>query len=241
MNYIRHKVSNFISKSNLHGNITLSGLVKAANRMNIMVKPYSSSKRMLLMLRLTKESNNVPALCVKDQDNIMIFYDDALSEDETIFAIAHEIGHIELGHNITFKHNDRQEKEANTFAHYLLTPSNNYKIANKTCVISLCICLIIIILLIAPWRKNNQPTSLSSKGLNNTDTSSETVESQSTFSEINNSDICYFTEKGEVYHLYRDCGYLKNSKTVISNTIAHCHKDRLCSACKKRHESELNK
>ena len=71
MNYIRHKVNNFISKSNLHGDITLSGLIKAANRMNIMVKPYSSSKRMLLMLRLTQESNNAPALCVKEYYDIL--------------------------------------------------------------------------------------------------------------------------------------------------------------------------
>lgn len=241
MNYIRHKVNNFISKSNLHGDINLSGLIKAANRMNIMVKPYSSSKRMLLMLRLTKESNNAPALCVKDQDNIMVFYDDALSEDETIFAIAHEIGHIELGHNINCKHNTRQEKEADTFAHYLLSPKYNYNIAIKACVISLFICISIIIILVAPWRENNQPTSLYDKSLNSTATSSETVESQSTFPEINNNDICYFTERGEVYHLYRDCGYLKNSKTVMSDTISHCHKERLCSVCKRRHESELSK
>lgn len=241
MNYIRHKVKNFIQKSNLQGNITLSELIKAANRMSVIVKPYSSSKRMLLMLRLSKESNNVPALCVKDQDNIMIFYDDTLSEDESAFAIAHEIDHIELGHNITGKNNEKQEKEANTFAHYLLTPANNYNMAIKACVISLCICFSIIIILITPWQESDQLTSLSSKDFTRTAKSSESVESQSTSPEINNNDICYFTEKGEVYHLYRDCGYLKNSKTVMSDTIAHCHKDRLCSACERRYESELNK
>ena len=168
----------------------------------------------------------------------MIFYDDALSEDETIFAIVHEIGHIELGHNIDCKHNTRQEKEANTFAHYLLSPEKNYNIAIKACVISLFICISIIIILVAPWRENNQPTSLSDKSFNRNAISSETVESQSTFTEINSTDICYFTERGEVYHLYRDCGYLKNSKTVMSDTILHCHKGRLCSACERRYERQ---
>ena len=46
---------------------------------------------------------------------------------------------------------------------------------------------------------------------------------------------CYFVSgSGEVYHTRADCNYLKNSKNVISGTLADASaagKTRLCSAC----------
>lgn len=48
---------------------------------------------------------------------------------------------------------------------------------------------------------------------------------------------CYFVSgSGEVYHTRADCNYLKNSKNVISGTLADASaagKTRLCSACSK--------
>ena len=48
---------------------------------------------------------------------------------------------------------------------------------------------------------------------------------------------CYFVSgSGEVYHTRADCSYLKNSKNVMSGTLADASaagKTRLCSACSK--------
>ena len=228
MNYIRHKVNNFISKSNLNGNITLPALIKAANGNGILVKPYSASRLMLIMLGMAKESKSAPALCVKDQSNIMVFYDDALSRDKTIFAIAHELGHIELGHSVSDKHNIRQEKDANMFAHYLLTDANrNYDKTIRICAIALLLCLSVIALL-ELWHKNDYLSASPSQ-------------TQTAVTEPTNNEMCYYTDKGVVYHIYRDCQYLKNCDVVLTDTISRSHKERLCSACKKRCESKFGK
>ena len=62
---------------------------------------------------------------------------------------------------------------------------------------------------------------------------------QSTIEEkLNNNTTCYFTEYGEVYHIYKDCYYLKNSKAVYTTTIGQCRHDRMCSACNRRLNNE---
>ena len=46
----------------------------------------------------------------------------------------------------------------------------------------------------------------------------------------------YYTPKGEVYHLKRDCSYIKNSKEVLSGTLEAAQtagKLRACSRCGK--------
>lgn len=48
---------------------------------------------------------------------------------------------------------------------------------------------------------------------------------------------CFRTKGSDVYHLFRDCRYLKNAKEIIEGTVADAEKDgceRICSACKKQ-------
>ena len=49
----------------------------------------------------------------------------------------------------------------------------------------------------------------------------------------------YWTESGGVWHLYSDCGHLKNSDNVISGSqddALEAGKRNVCSTCKKKHE-----
>lgn len=72
-----------------------------------------------------KESELGAALC--DGDKWYIIYDDTLSSSQKRFVVAHELGHIFLGHRLKnghFVHDSYNlEKEANSFASKLLSPA----------------------------------------------------------------------------------------------------------------------
>lgn len=72
-----------------------------------------------------KESELGAALC--DGDKWYIIYDDTLSSSQKRFVVAHELGHIFLGHRLKNGHfihdNYKLEKEANSFASKLLSPA----------------------------------------------------------------------------------------------------------------------
>ena len=49
----------------------------------------------------------------------------------------------------------------------------------------------------------------------------------------------YWTKGGEVWHLFKDCGHLKNSKSILSGSVEDAienGKEKVCSACSKRQE-----
>jgi len=48
-----------------------------------------------------------------------------------------------------------------------------------------------------------------------------------------NNETVYWLEKGSVYHLYKDCYYLKDKK-YLSGTLEECELAKLCSRCEKR-------
>ncbi len=63
-------------------------------------------------------------------------------------------------------------------------------------------------------------------------TEEATTEEETTKREHNG--IYYWTESGEVYHKWSDCGHIKNSLEVFSGTIYEAKvagKERVCSAC----------
>ena len=54
----------------------------------------------------------------------------------------------------------------------------------------------------------------------------------------------YWTKSGGRYHLYQDCGYIKNSTEVTNGTVAQSYEtkgiDQLCQRCKKQKMKEEN-
>lgn len=77
-------------------------------------------------------------------------------------------------------------------------------------------------------------------GSNSTDEYSSAPSYESGYSESSsseesaNSKTVYWTEKGKVYHKYRDCSGLRKSKNVLSGTISDSGKPRLCKRCEDR-------
>ena len=68
---------------------------------------------------------------------------------------------------------------------------------------------------------------------NSSDTEENSEAAESTY---DNSTV-YWTEKGSVWHLYKDCGYLSKSKEIKSGSVENAveaGKDKLCSSCGKK-------
>lgn len=212
MNYVEHSVIRFKRKNKLN-KVTYKKLLSVCHRKEYIVKSYSSGFDYMVASGVWKKAQRSNSVFVADEDgNVMIFVRDSLTADKRLFALAHELGHITLGHT---KETEEAEKEADLFAHYLLEDSKNNRFEYVTLVIIVFLCMVISWLL-GNWYNANI-TAKEIKTNNYT-----------------KSEICYFTKYSEVYHLYSDCYYLKNSKEVCTGTVDTCYKDRLCSACENR-------
>ena len=110
---------------------TLDDLVGIVNTLGFEIIDYSRDEedediraliRELGISELTKTSR---AFTYRKQDVKLLFLEDSMSADEKRYAIAHELGHIILGHmnsGTGFSADMEDEFEANEFAHYLLHP-----------------------------------------------------------------------------------------------------------------------
>jgi hypothetical protein len=77
----------------------------------------------------------------------------------------------------------------------------------------------------------NESDSKNDSGSSLSDKDSETE------SEVKIGDTVYWTESGSVWHLYRDCGHLKNSQNVLFGTVNEAEeagKEHVCSTCNKK-------
>ena len=134
--YIKEKAYNFLIRyriTNLNFNIQL--LTEIAILNNWQLCKYSSNQKLIHNLQL-EENMRLDAFTFLENTQIIIFYNDNLPENDILFNILHEFGHILLKHS---SNNNiigsgliketliRQENEANTFACEVLAPSCIFK------------------------------------------------------------------------------------------------------------------
>ena len=93
------------------------------------VASYKEANDIIEICKLRKHTKYNAFMFVEPKNNIkMILYKDELSTSDKLFSLAHELGHIVLGHTYcgvleqNFKNTD-QEREANIFALQLLAPT----------------------------------------------------------------------------------------------------------------------
>nr|WP_317357963.1 ImmA/IrrE family metallo-endopeptidase [uncultured Tyzzerella sp.] len=134
--YIKEKAYNFLIRyriTNLNFNIQL--LTEIAILNNWQLCKYSSNQKLIHSLQL-EENMCLDAFTFLEDTQIIIFYNDNLPENDILFNILHEFGHILLKHsssnnvigNGLIKETlIRQENEANTFACEVLAPSCIFK------------------------------------------------------------------------------------------------------------------
>lgn len=89
-----------------------------------------------------------------DSNYRLVFLNEDLNDEESVFVLAHEIGHIVFNHvkSGTVIGNDVQEEyEANEFVHYLLNPTPLVKVKNAIAThkkLVICVSIVLIIALI---------------------------------------------------------------------------------------------
>ncbi len=233
MNYIKHSSIKFLQKNHLLGKeVTFERLLSASRRNGYIVKYYSTANMQLVLLDLYDRSKQSSSVCCKDENgNVCIFIDDSISEDEQLFALAHEIGHIILNHNPVEnrKSKGRQEREANLFAHYLITKPSSQKLSNMiNCLLGILVFCILSIMLVMMSSPSAEEIPTANHNYSVTEQTEEPKP-------ITDSTVCYLARYSTVYHIYRDCSYITNSETVYETTVGESGKDRMCSRCAARY------
>ena len=223
------KAKKFRSNYKINNKTDLTRIKKIIHICGYNLSTYSEERFKLISLKLWTEAQTAPAISVIDSNkNITVYYNDKLPSIVQRFALAHELGHIKLRHIHRNLKGPRQEREADKFAEYILSPQNNDKIAliQIDCLIIMaCLCILSIgyIFNTSKYQATQQNNFIE----------------QSISETMTDSTVCYYARYSQVYHLYRDCYYLKNSKTVYTNTVNRCNIDRLCSACKRRKNKKV--
>jgi len=230
MNYIKHKALHFIKETNISKiPITPQALRTAAQRKGYIIKGYSTSATLMIVLGIYDEAKKAASVSTIDADkNILIFIDDLMPRDKQLFALAHEIGHIELSHTLRTP-GSIQENEANRFAHYLLFFNRVRFPISKALIPLIAVLCVIAILLSSVLLKSCEAITTASPG-------SSSLLQERYLNDTHIAQTYYWTESGRVYHLYYDCQSLKNSKAILSGSFAEAckAKERLCKFCDKR-------
>ncbi len=66
--------------------------------------------------------------------------------------------------------------------------------------------------------------------------SGEFVSNEQDTDEIDAEQIVYWTKSGKVWHISRDCRYIKNSTEILCGTVTEAKeagKEKICSGCEK--------
>lgn len=126
----RKAAYSLLRKQGLH-EPTLDDLVGIVTTLGFEIIDYSRDeedediKALIRELGISELTKTSRAFTYRKRDVKLLFLDDSMSADEKRYAIAHELGHVMLGHvnsGTGFFADMEDEFEANEFAHYLLYP-----------------------------------------------------------------------------------------------------------------------
>lgn len=100
------------------------------------------------------------AFTYKNNETRLIFLCESMTNDEKLYALAHELGHILCNHfstNSQSVSSVKEEREANEFAHYLLEPSFCVKVnvllsKYKKLLIIVALILLVVIVAFLVWK-----------------------------------------------------------------------------------------
>ena len=100
---------------------------------NWVLSDYAAGKRSIALLGLKQLKEKTDGFCAVTENHVYIFYDSSLPMGRQRFTIAHEIGHLVLGHvgngMATVENREpsgterAEERQANQFAARLLAPA----------------------------------------------------------------------------------------------------------------------
>lgn len=201
-------------------NPSLDDLLRITTAMGYEIVDYSPTENadsvtiLLRELSLEQFVKSQKAFVYSKGEIRLLFVCDTLSPNEKRYAIAHELGHIAMGHMKNGVCNDtdvEEEYEANEFAHYLLNPGNGTKCKlwirrHALLAVVIGVCLILGI-----------STPFIIKGI---------MKAQSYYGEY------YITESGEKYH-DKNCMIIKGKTNIrrLTKEDYECGKYQPCQIC----------
>ncbi len=184
-NLIRHAIKE----------VTLKNVERYARTKGWSVQYYGDggiSDKFLVSVGMLDYSQSVDSFTYLDGLRRIMFIRQSFKDDQRLFLLLHEIGHLMLGHNIG-QLSFEEEREANRFAEKCLKPHH-----------SKCIVIVSILAIIA------STVFFASIALND-------ISPDSPIKSSNNLDLVYITEHGEKYHRI-DCRYIEGKDNIVSLT-----------------------
>lgn len=180
---------------------------------------YNEAVDIIEQYQLQEMSEKNDSFATRIGNKIVILYDDNISQLDFPYILAHEIGHIVLGHLDNTNNTDdiyTKERDCNCFANELLGYIPNHKIS-IVCGVG-AITTIILTIIIVLFNNNysitqNPPLDTS---LNIIISIDESVLSEHIITE---STSVYITQYSEKFHL-EGCRYIKNKDNLIKVSIA---------------------
>lgn len=197
---ITTKVNKFVSDNSLH-TVNYYNLKEAAEKLGYSVIEFNGVfndgdvAALIKDLKLDEVVMRSRGFTYADRNFRLIFINEDLNEEEKVFVISHELGHIvceHFGAGPVIGNDVREEHEASGFAHYLLNKSCWRKLqvrlitANKKALVSIVLAIAIIFLAVMGGMAYNKKVS---------------------YSEF------YKTESGNKYHK-KECIFVKEKKNI---------------------------
>lgn len=166
--------------------------------------------------------------CFTAGNRHVVFIRSGHSERDQIILLLHEAAHIWLEHfheaDIVHRTSTLRELQANVFSITVFFLSAMFR---QMLPIAACIGIGFLI-----FNLTSKPDDVEVFVIQ--ETVAEEITESTTI-----PDIVYYTERGEVYHIYEDCRHLKNS-TVYSGSVEDSEKSRCCNTCLERNKKDLN-
>ena len=123
---IKRPAYRVLAEAHIQSVLTFDDVMRICRANNWRVCSYAHARDLIFEFNLEEKARKHKGFVLRGADRTLILYSESLSTRERITVIAHEIGHIVLGHQPgdTFSHvEDAQEIEAHVFAYELVCPS----------------------------------------------------------------------------------------------------------------------
>lgn len=215
-NEIKKKVEDF-NRHYLKGrDASYQNLIDALGELGFSIIPFEQSdtdsdlRTIIDSLGICKFISEEKAFTYVSSEYRLVFIHEGLSNEEKLIVLAHEMGHIiceHFGHKNIIGIDQREEHEANEFAHFLLYPSNvtimsRWLRRNASLYISILVILIVSCALVFKLACDNKYSDY------------------------------YVTEKGTKYHI-RSCYVIadKNNVRRLSEEEINSGKYEPCNIC----------
>ena len=230
----------------------MEGILKSQGFDVVEVSPNNPDdiRQLIGVLGLTESCNTKSGFTYCCKDTKIVFIKANLSDSDKLFVLLHEEGHILLEHFFhkgNIEHTDvKHENEANAFAFAAMRKVKRqrfnlrFRAAAKdifAIVVFIAVFALVGLVYNATYPASQEAQEIT-KALETTvkiTVSADTEENKKPVTSenlsIEEAEICYWTDSGTVYHLYADCGHIKNSLEVFEGTPTGSGKSRCCSDC----------